>query len=343
MKRLLSLLIFLVLPLIFTAASAERYTATFIDVFDTASQIIIYTDDQKEANRIAQTIHQELQYYHRLFDQYHDTPGVNGVYMLNRKASIEPIRVDAPLFRLLQLGKEMYVKTGGKINIAMGSVLSLWHDARVEGLNDPQNAAIPDLAALKEAAGHINPEHIVLDTDKQTVFFADPKLQIDLGAVAKGYAVEQIADLLKANGDTGIVLSIGGNVRTIGCRPDGTVFSIGIQNPDLASETQHIAVVALQDASLVTSGSYQRYFEVDGKPYHHIIDPDTLMPAEHAWSVSIITQDSGLADALSTTLFTMTPEDGIAFLKKYPGTEALWVLHDGSLLYSEGLEALLVK
>lgn len=343
MKRILSLLLSLVLLCGCTAASSERYTATFIDVFDTASQIVIYADDQKQANRVAQTVHEELQYYHKLFDQYHDAPGVNGVYALNHRAGSEPVPVEAPLFRLLQLGKEMYAKTGGKVNIAMGSVLSLWHDAREQGLNDPESAALPDPAALKEAALHTDPEDIVLDTEKQTVFFADPALKLDLGAVAKGYAVERVADLLVANGDTGIVLSIGGNVRTIGCRPDGTIFSIGIQNPDLASEIQHIAVAALKDASLVTSGSYQRYFIVDGKQYHHIIDPDTLMPAAHAWSVSVITQDSGLADALSTALFTMTPEAGMAFLEQYPETEALWVLNDGTMLLSEGMEALLVQ
>lgn len=343
MKRLLGLLVSMLLLCACTAASSERYTASFIDVFDTASQIVIYADDQKQANRIAQTVHQELQYYHKLFDQYHDTPGVNGVYALNHRAGTEPVSVDAPLFRLLQLGKEMYTKTGGKVNIAMGSVLSLWHDAREQGLKDPENATLPDLTELREASLHTDPEHIVLDAEKQTVFFSDPLLQLDLGAVAKGYAVERVADLLEANGDTGIVLSIGGNVRTIGCRPDGTVFSIGIQNPDLTSEIQHIAVAALKDASLVTSGSYQRYFIVNGKQYHHIIDPDTLMPADHAWSVSVITQDSGLADALSTALFTMTPEAGMAFLKQYPGTEAIWVLNDGTMILSEGMEALLVQ
>ncbi len=343
MKRVLYLLVALSLLCACAPASAERYTASFFDVFDTASQIVIYTDDQQEANRIAQTVHDELLYYHQLFDQYNDTHGVNGVYTLNLQAAKRPVTVDEPLFRLLRLGKEMHTKTGGKVNITMGSVLSLWHDAREQGLHDPQNASLPDIAALKEAARHIDPSDLILDPENQTVFFADPELRLDLGAVAKGYAVEQVADLLEAEGHTGIVLSIGGNVRTIGCRPDGTIFSIGIQNPDLNSDIQHIAVAALKDASLVTSGSYQRYYTVDGKQYNHIIDPETLMPAEHTWSVSVITQDSGLADALSTALFTMTPDAGMAFLENYPGTEALWVLHDGSLLCSEGLEAFLVK
>lgn len=342
MKRIIAMLLYTLL-LAGCAASAERYTASFLDVFDTASQLVIYSDDPAEANRIAQLVYDELVYYHRLFDQYNATSGVNGVYELNLHAFESPIQVDAPLFQLLSLGKSMYYKTGGKMNIAMGSVLGLWHDAREYGLSNPSAARLPDMAALIEAAQHTDPDSIVLDAEKQTVFFTDPRLKLDLGAVAKGYAVEKVADLLEAQGVSGVLLSIGGNVRSVGSRPDGTAFPVGVQNPDLTAEKQHIAVLGLDNASLVTSGSYQRYYTVDGKQYHHIIDPDTLMPAEHVWAVSVVTEDSGLADALSTTLFNMPVEDGKKLLESYPGTEAVWVLHDGTLVYSSGFEALLMN
>lgn len=341
MKQAVSLLLCILLLCGCTAASAQRYTASFLDVFDTASQIVIYSDDQKEADRAAQLIHRELVYYHQLFDQYHHTPGVNGVYVLNREAAKAPVQVDDPLFSLLCLGKSMYYKTDGKVNIAMGSVLSLWHEAREHGLAQPAAAALPDMDALKQAALHTDPQSIVLDSENQTVFFADPELKLDLGAVAKGYAVERVADLLAEEGLSGILLSIGGNVRTVGCRPDGTAFPVGVQNPDLAAEQQHIAVLGLSNASLVTSGSYQRYYTVSGKQYHHIIDPDTLMPSAYVWAVSVVTEDSGLADALSTALFNMPIEAGKALIANYPGTEAVWVLDDGTKVYSDGFEALM--
>lgn len=340
MKRIFALLLALILLSGCSSGTAERYTATFLDVFDTASQIVIYSDDPQEAERIAQLVHQELVYYHRLFDQYNDTPGINGVYALNHKAAKNPIVVDAPLFRLLTLGKSMYGKTSGKVNIAMGSVLSLWHEAREKGLTDPANAALPEMEALELAAVHTHPNSIVLDSERLTVSFSDEELKLDLGAVAKGYAVEQVADLLESQGVSGVLLSIGGNVRAVGTRPDGTPFPVGVQNPDLNAEQQHIAVVGLSNASLVTSGSYQRYYTVDGKQYHHIIDPYTLMPSEYAWSVSVVTEDSGLADALSTALFAMSVEEGKELLKSYPGTEALWVLKDGTMLFSDGFKAL---
>ncbi len=344
MKRLLCLTIILVLLSCCAAsASAQRYTASFQDVFDTASQIVIYADEQEEANRIAQLVYSELVRYHKLFDQYNDWPGVIGVYELNRDAGSRPVKVEQELFDLLVFSKDMYQKTNGRTNIAMGSVLRLWHQAREEGLASPDTARLPDMAALENAAIHTDPADIQLDTEACTVFFTDSLLQLDLGAIAKGYAVEKVADLLEADGITGVLLSIGGNVRTIGLRPDGTAFPVGVQNPDLNADEQHIAIAALNSTSLVTSGSYQRFYTVAGKQYHHIIDPDTLMPAEQLWAVSVITEDSGLADALSTALFTLSIEDGMALMKAIPEAEALWIRHDGSIVATEGMQMLLIQ
>lgn len=344
MKRLVCLLCCLMLLCgCLPAAHAERYTASFQDVFDTASQLVIYADTQEEANRLAQWIYAELLRYHKLFDQYHDWPEVTGIYEVNEKAAAGPVKVEPELFQLLSFAKEMYSLTSGKTNIAMGSVLRLWHQAREDGLAQPETAYLPAMEALQEAAGHINPDQLVLDEVNGTVFFADPAMQLDVGAIAKGYAVEQVARALEAEGVNGVLLSIGGNVRAIGVRPDGSAFPVGVQNPDLKAENQHIAILLLNNASLVTSGSYQRYYTVAGKQYHHIIDPTTLMPATHVWAVSVITEDSGLADALSTALFNLPLEDGMALIDTLPDTEALWVKHDGSLVMSAGIESLLYQ
>ena len=326
-----------------TAAHAQRYTASFVDVFDTASQLVIYADTQEEANRLAQWIYGELLRYHKLFDQYNDWPDVVGIYEVNEKAAAAPVAVEPELFALLTFAKEMYTLTCEKTNIAMGSVLRLWHQAREDGLNHPEAAYLPEMSALQEAARHINPEHLILDETTQTVVFADPAMKLDVGAIAKGYAVEQVAQQLEAEGISSVLLSIGGNVRAIGVRPDGTAFPVGVQNPDLAAENNHIAILNLTNASLVTSGSYQRYYTVNGKQYHHIIDPVTLMPATHVWAVSVVTKDSGLADALSTALFNLPLEDGKSLIESLPGTEALWVNWDGSMVMSEGLPSLLYQ
>ncbi|MBO5501838.1 MAG: FAD:protein FMN transferase [Clostridia bacterium] len=341
MKRIICLLCCLMLLSSCAPASAERYTASFLDVFDTASQLVIYADSQQEANRLAQWIYAELLRYHKLFDQYNDWPNVAGIYEVNEKAAAKPVRVEPELFSLLTFAKEMYSLTKSKTNIAMGSVLRLWHQAREDGTVNPEAAYLPEMTALQDAALHADPQHLLLDEANQTVFFTDPAMKLDVGAIAKGYAVEQVALQLEAEGVNGVLLSIGGNVRAVGTRPDGTAFPVGVQNPDLTAEKKHIAILTLNNASLVTSGSYQRYYTVEGKQYHHIIDPVTLMPATHVWAVSVVTKDSGLADALSTALFNLPLEEGMKLIDSLPDTEALWVKLDGTIVMSDGIQTLL--
>ncbi|MBE5802507.1 MAG: FAD:protein FMN transferase [Clostridiales bacterium] len=324
-------------------AEVQRYTANFSDVFDTVSQLVIYSDSQEDATALAQKAYSLLRYYHQLFDIYNDHPKVVGVYELNQRAADSPVQVEQELFDLLVFAKEMYTLTNGNMNIAMGSVLRIWHHYREQGLQAPQAAQLPPIHILEEAAPHTSLDQVILDETNRSVFFADPLLKLDLGAIAKGYAVERVADALAADGATGVLLSIGGNVRAIGLRPDGTAFTVGVQNPDLEAAQQNLRIVGLSDASLVTSGSYQRFYTVNGTNYHHIIDQDTLMPAQHVWAVSVITEDSGVADALSTALFNMPLEEGLALVAGLPQVEALWVKHDGSVVVSDGFSSLEVN
>ena len=196
---------------------------------------------------------------------------------------------------------------------------------------------------LQAAAEHCNIDDIVIDEEKSTVFLADPKMSIDVGAVAKGYAVERIAQELIAKGVNNYTLNIGGNIRTIGAKADGKGWVAGIQNPDIFSEDKYLLKVAVADTALVTSGTYQRYYYVGDVKYHHIIDPETLMPKNNFDSVSIITPDSGVADALSTACFNLSLEAGQALIASLENTEAMWVLADGTEVYSEGFLSYLYK
>jgi thiamine biosynthesis lipoprotein len=153
-------------------------------------------------------------------------------------------------------------------------------------------------------------------------------MRLDVGAVAKGYATEQVARWLEAQGVSGWLLNVGGNVRAVGKKPDGSLWMAGLENPDEDAK-DYLAYLQLESEALVTSGSYQRYYIVDGKSYHHIIHPDTLMPSEGYLSVSVICPDSGMGDALSTALFCMPLEDGKALVESMEGVEALWLTTDG--------------
>lgn len=333
-------LYFMLSPLLGAQTQLSRYKASFFDVFDTYSEIIIYSADEASAQAELEQAHEALAAYHQLFDIYNDYEGLNNLKTVNDSAGVVPVAVDERILAMVSFAKDMYARTNGRMNIALGSVLTLWHDHRTAGLDDPANATLPDMAQLTAAAQHTDIASVVVDEAAGTLYLSDPEARLDVGAVAKGYAVERVAQDMIARGVSSAILSIGGNVRTIGTRGDGSSWRVNVQNPDLEAAVQSIATLDLLDLSLVTSGSYQRYYTVDGKQYHHIIDPDTLMPAAYTWAVSVVTQDSGLADALSTALYTLSIQDGKALLRNFPGVEALWVTLDGTLVRTDGFTTL---
>ena len=306
-----------------------RYQASFLELFDTVTTIIGYAESEEEFRAVAEEIKAGLEEYHELYDIYNEYEGINNIKTINDAAGGEPVAVNGKIIELLLFCREMYEATGGKLDAAMGSVLKLWHDAREAG-EYSEDGQLPDQAALEAAAEHCDFDAIIIDAEAGTVQITDPETRLDVGAVAKGYATEQVCRTLPE----GYLVSVGGNVRACGMKPDGTDWVVGIQDPDGGTEDYLLTVFA-KGGSVVTSGDYQRYYYVDGVKYHHIIDPETLYPASLWRSVSVVCGNSGLADALSTSLFTMTQDEGLALLEEF-GAEALWVAADGEISYSPG-------
>ena len=331
MKRFLPLLLAVLLLGGCTPKEPQesRYQATFLELFDTVTTVVGYAPSEEAFQETAQDIHDALESYHQLFDIYNTSPGVEHLKPLNETAATAPVKVDEKILELLTFCREVYDATSGKVNIAMGSVLQLWHDARESGIADPANAKLPQEAALTEAARHTDLSQLILDEEAGTVFYADPEMSLDVGAIAKGYALEQGCK----TAPEGLLISVGGNVRATGPKPDGGSWVVGIQNP--TGEDEYLHTVEVQDISVVTSGDYQRYYTVDGVSYHHIIDPATNYPGRLWRAVTVLCPDSGLADGLSTALFLLPQEAGQALLDKF-GCEALWVDSDNNLSYSPG-------
>ncbi len=320
-------------------AQKTKYNAYYFDYFDTATTITGYTETKEEFDAICEEIKMLLNEYHRLFDIYTRYEGLNNLVTINDvKDGVHlTVKVDAKIIDMILFAKEMYEKTDGKVNIAMGSVLRIWHNYRTWGLSDPDTAELPDMEKLTEAAKHTNIDDIIVDKENNTVLLADPEMLLDVGAIAKGYAVEKVADHLESKGITSFILNVGGNIRTIGLNGENQPFKAGIENPDKDNEeTPYIEFIELSNNSVVTSGSYQRFYTVNGVNYHHIIDPETLMPGTKYNSVSVITPDSGMGDALSTALFLMDEEEGKALIESTENTEAMWVRPDGTQVYSSG-------
>ena len=307
----------------------SRFEASFLDLFDTVTTVVGYAPSEEAFREQVDTLHDRLEEYHQLYDIYHDYDGINNLKTINDNAGVAPVEVDGRILDLLEFCRGLCDQTGGKVNAAMGSVLSLWHESREAGINDPQNASLPDADKLAEAQKHCSFNGVVIDREASTVWIPDPQQKLDVGAVAKGYALERVCQEM----DASMIVSLGGNVRVTAPRPDGTDWVVGIQDPDGGEDYLH--TLNVREGSVVTSGDYQRYYTVDGVRYHHIIDPDTGYPANRYRAVTILCEDSGLADGLSTALFTIDRQEGKKLLQEY-GAEAMWVMADGSLEYSSG-------
>ncbi len=342
--RTISILLDILLLLPLSGCMAEKaqkqQSRTTFDYFDTVIQLTGY-DDTDEFTQTADAVFDIFAEYHRLCDLYHAYNDIQNLNTINQNAGKSPVQVDRKLFDLLSYAKQMGEKTNGSFDITLGGVLSIWNEARTAGIDDPENAALPDENRLQEAAQHSGLQKLILNEDDLTVFLNDSEMSLDLGGVAKGYAVERAAEYLITNGKTGYMINAGGNVRTIGTKPSGESWIVGIQNPDMDENEPYAALISIDDLSLVTSGDYQRYFMVNGVRYHHIIDPKTLMPSGQYRSVSVLCSDSGLADCLSTALFNLTITEGKRLLQTFDKVEVLWILSDGSIQMTAGFEAYL--
>ncbi len=339
MKKITIVLILAIMMSVLGSCGGKitKREASFLMLFDTVTRIVQYTEDEDEFAKTVESIREELEAYHQLYDIYNDYEGVANIKTINDNAGVGPVKVDERIIDLILAGKEYYYETSGRVNIAFGAVLSIWHEYRNAGIDDPVKAELPPMEKLKDAAGHTDIEDVIVDENESTVYLADSDMSLDVGAIAKGFAVERVARFAEEQGVETMLIGVGGNVRAIGGKDeDGTPWHVGIQDPKRPNETANLHIVDLVEKSLVTSGSYSRYYTVEGKQYHHIINPDTLYPAEYFISLTIICKDSGTADALSTAIYNMPYEQGLELVESLPDTEAFWIFPDQSQKHSSG-------
>lgn len=313
------LCLFLALCLVLAGCrpAPKQFSTTYLNLFDTVTTVIGYGENQ------AQGIYEQLHRYHQLFDIYNDYEGINNLKTVNDQAGIAPVAVDSAIIDLLLDCKTYYELTGGKVNAAMGSVLRLWHEAR-------ETIKLPDADTLAKAMEHTDFANVVIDQKASTVYISDPEMSLDVGAIAKGWAVQRVAE----STPSGLLISVGGNVCATGPKADGTAWVVGVQNPDGG---EYLRKISITGGAVVTSGDYQRTVTIDGKAYHHIIDPETGMPSTYWRSVTVVCADSGLADALSTALFVLPLEEGKA-LAEQCRAKVLWLDAEGKQYTTEDFQ-----
>lgn len=352
-----SLLVLSLLLLTGCQPKYEYYTHNIVGPFDTITTYITYAKSEEDFEEQCQFIEEKLNYYDHLFDRYSSYDDMNNVYTINENAGKQAIKVDKPLIDLLELSIQRSKDISSKVNVAFGSVIEIWHNYREQAEANNGIGKVPSKEELQEASQHTNLNNIVIDKDKSTVYMKDNLASLDLGATAKGYAVELVKQDLIEMGVEDFLLSGGGNVASHGVRKikkDGDMiledcrerFCVSLQSPGDGNYAESAkrnndseGILVVQGESIVTSGDYQRFYkDKNGIRYHHLIDPDTLYPTVNFRSVSIITEDSGLADFLSSAVFLMSYEDGLKLINSLDGVEAIWMLENGKIKYSDGLK-----
>ena len=228
-------------------------------LFSTYLTLIDYSGDgEDEFERRFDTVVALATEYDRLFDIYNEYEGINNLATVNRLAADGPVKVDGKIIDLLMFSIEIHDITGGNTDVTMGPVLKIWHDHREAGNKNPAAAALPDMDELVAASELVGIDGLIINEDESTVYFAKPGMRLDVGAVAKGYAAERLAEWLAADGADGYVIDFGGNLRAIGRKPDGNGWTSGVRNPDIYDlQTPYVYYFELADGSAVTSGNYE--------------------------------------------------------------------------------------
>ena len=309
----------------------KKYDVTIYNYFDTITTFSAYCENEEEFNKYKDLVDKRMAEYHKLFNNYDKFDNVNNFTTINENAGKEKVKVDQKIIDLLKEGKKWYEATDGDIDIAYGRVLKIWLDLREAYEKDKDNIKLPSDKELEEAAKHKNIDAIEIDEENKTAYINDKEVQIDIGGIGKGYATELIKRELMEKGLKTGILSVGGDVAIIGDNPTrkSGLFKIAIKDPSLSEDHRYASIVSVKNTSVVTSGDYERYFELNGKRYHHIIDPQTNYPSTKFKSVSVITDNIADADALSTALFIKDLEEGKKLVKKFKA-EAYWIDQDGN-------------
>ena len=306
----------------------KKYTTVIDGPFDTMTQLVIYARKKGDADAFFARFENELRKWDRLADIYYEYDGMNNLRTLNLAAGGAPVELDPALLDLLEYGLAARNLGGGRIDLLLGPVLSLWHECRTAGLADPENARIPTDAELSAAAEIARRATLEIDRDAGTAFLPVPGSSVDVGAFAKGYATERISAELESLGYTDFAANVGGNLRVSG-KAGNDPWTLSVRDPIAGGVVGRFGQSG--KIALVTSGSYERYYTVDGVKYHHIVDPDTSFPAAFGWaSVSVQTDDAGLADVLSTALFCLDREAGVSLISGLSSpVSVLWITENG--------------
>lgn len=310
----------------------DKHTKNFFS-FDTSISLTGYTASNEIFNKYFDEAEQEFKRYHELFDAYNTYPNINNIKTINDNAGIKPVKVDAEVYEVIKKSVALNKKSFHKNNIAIAPI-TLEYKKAIDNYMDNNIAKHPDMNILKQKSSCSNINDIELLSDNK-IYLKQKCNALDVGSVAKGYVAQVVAKKLEKDGLTSGILNAGGNVVVIGSKPGDKPFKVGIANPENRSD--FFVNIPARNTNIVTSGDYERYYELDGVKYHHIIDPDTLKPANKYLSFTVIMEDGFLADFFSTECFMLDQKQVDKLAKEYK-FEYIAMTKDKSIIMSDGLK-----
>lgn len=316
MKKLLLIIMFIFI--IVGCNKQEQIINRNLFYMDTLINIKIYEADSKKANEVIDEIDKLYNRYQQLTDFYDSD---SELYNINNQSTDEDsFPISKELYNLIQEGLNWYENSNGLLNINIGELSEIWHNFRNKKIDFPNKE-------LLDSANTDIKNIQLLDNN----YIKNTNPNIDLGAITKGYVTEIAGKYLEEKGFDYYIINAGGNVK-VGKSYKG-YYTIGIASP--INQNENFKVLKAENVSVVTSGSYERFYEYDGQLYHHIIDPNTKYPANYVKSVTVIGKDSGQCDALSTILFLMDVDNGKEFIKNYD-VDVIWFTQNNEIIMSDG-------
>lgn len=327
MKKAL-IAVILCMALLLTAcqgkAAEPKKQSTVVFYFDTVVTITVYSDDEN----ILEGLDAECLRYENMLSK---TVEGSDVWNINH-ANGERVAVNEETRELILTALEFSRLSEGRFDITVEPCVALWD------FTSEDRGVLPDADELAAAAEKV--DWTKVDVNDEGVLIPEG-MSIDLGAIAKGYISDRIADYFVEKGVESALLNVGGNVRTVGLKPDGSNWRIGIQDPEGVRDQSIVGVATLGDNAVVTSGIYERGFILDDVVYHHILDPNTGWSVQNELAgVTIVAKEACTADALSTTVFAMGLEEGTEFIENFDGVDAIFVTRDGDISWTSGLDGL---
>lgn len=295
-------------------------------LMSTVVETIIYTTNVKAGEQALTNASFAAVSLEAILDRHRADSEITAI---NNLAGKEPVSVSADTFKNISLALEVSLLSSGAFDLTVAPLLELW------GFGTG-NTVVPSEQDLAKVLPLVDYRRVRLAEDGMQVFLENEGMKLDLGGIAKGFIVDRAVEVLQAAGVSSGTVDAGGDIRAIGSKPDGSPWRIGIRHPRERREL--VAIVDIRNQAIVTSGDYERFFTAEGQRYHHLLDPQTGMPARGVTSVTIMAPDAFTADAYSTAVFVMGLERGMALVESLPGVEAIIITEDAQVHLSSGLE-----